>query len=94
MPLSIPNGPWEQLSMDFITGLPLTSSQNDMIWTIVDRFSKQAYFIPCKKTLSAPQDAKLFIKTIFPSPWFSLKLCFLTVMEDFAIIFGLLSSKL
>ena len=66
MPLPIPNGPWEQISMDFITGLPLTSSQNDMIWTIVDRFSKQAYFIPCKKTLSAPQAAKLFIKTIFP----------------------------
>ena len=54
MPLPIPDGPWEQISMDFITGLPLTSSKNDMIWTIVDRFSKQGYFIPCKKTLSAP----------------------------------------
>ena len=66
MSLPIPKGSWEEISMDFITGLPTTSSQNDMIWTIVDRFSKQAYFVPCKKTLSAPQAAKLFIKTIFP----------------------------
>ena len=47
--------------MDFITGFPTTSADNDMIWTIVDRFSnKQAYFIPCKKTLSAPQAARMF----------------------------------
>lgn len=38
-----------------------------MIWTIDDRFSKHAYFIPCKKTMSAPpQVAKLFINNIFP----------------------------
>ena len=66
MPLPIPNTPWEQISMDFITGFPLTSTKNDMIWTIVDRLSKQAYFISCHKTLSAPQATKLFIKTIFP----------------------------
>ena len=66
MPLPIPQGPWEEISMDFITGFPLTSQHNDMIWTIVDRFSKQAYFIPCKKTLSAPQAAKMFLNLIFP----------------------------
>lgn len=52
-PLPILNAPWEQISMDFITGFPLIASQNNMIWTIIDRFSKQAYFIPCKKTLIA-----------------------------------------
>ena len=66
MPLPIPQGPWEEISMDFITGFPLTSSHHDMIWTIVDRFSKQAYFIPCNKTLSAPQAAKMFLHLIFP----------------------------
>ena len=65
LPLPIPNGPWGEISMDFITGLPTTSSHNDMIWTIVDRFSKQAYFIACRKTLNAPLVAKLFIKTVF-----------------------------
>ncbi|MCO5588880.1 hypothetical protein L7F22_042841 [Adiantum nelumboides] len=66
MPLHIPRGPWEEISMDFITGFPLTSAHNDMIWTVVDRFSKQAYFIPCKKTPSAPQTAKMFLHLVFP----------------------------
>lgn len=66
MPLPIPQGPWEEISMDFITDFSTTSAHNDMIWTIVDRFSKQAYFIPCKKTLSAPQAAKMFLDLIFP----------------------------
>ena len=66
MPLPIPQGPWEEISMDFITGFPLTSAHHDMIWTIVDRFSKQAYFIPCNKTLSTPQAAKMFLDLIFP----------------------------
>ena len=61
MPLPIPKGHWEEISMDFITGLPTTSAHNDMIWTIVDRFSKQAYFISCKKTFTAPQVAKMFL---------------------------------
>ena len=46
IPLPISKGPWEEISMDFITGFPTTSTHNDIIWTIVDRFSKQAYFIP------------------------------------------------
>lgn len=65
MPLPILDGPWEQISMDFITGFPTTSSGYDMIWTIIDRFSKQAYFIPCKKTLTDVQAAHMFIKHIF-----------------------------
>ena len=66
IPLPIPKGPWEEISIDFIIGFPTTSTHNDMIWTIVDRFSKQAYFIPCKKTLTAPQAAKMFLELIFP----------------------------
>ena len=65
MSLPIPKNPWEDISMDFIIGLPITTNMNDMIWTIVDRFSKQAHFIPCKKTQGAPELARLFIKTIF-----------------------------
>lgn len=65
MPLPVPDFPWQHISMDFITGLPLTRAQHNMIWTIIDRFSKQAYFIPCKKTLSAKQAALLFLKHIF-----------------------------
>ena len=35
------------------------------IWNIVDRFSKQAHFIPVKKTIKAHHMANLFISHIF-----------------------------
>ena len=64
-PLPIPNVPWESISMDFIFGLPKSMQGNTGIWTIVDRFSKQAHFIPVKKTIKAHHMAKLFISQIF-----------------------------
>ena len=64
-PLPIPNAPWESISMDFIFGLPKSIHGNTGIWTTVDRFSKQAHFIPVKKTIKAHQMATLFISQIF-----------------------------
>ncbi|MCO5551149.1 hypothetical protein L7F22_004646 [Adiantum nelumboides] len=64
-PLPIPDSPWESISMDFIFGLPKSIHGNTGIWTIVDRFSKQAHFIPVKKTIKAHQMATLFISQIF-----------------------------
>ncbi len=51
-PLSIPHRPWSHLSMDFITGLPL-SQGNTTILVVVDRFSKAARFIPQPKLPTA-----------------------------------------
>lgn len=52
-PLHIPNRIWDEISMDFIDGLP-SSSGYTTIWVMVDRLSKFAYFIP----LSHPYNAK------------------------------------
>ena len=35
-PLEIPDGKWEIISMDFITGLPTTNHGHDAIWIILD----------------------------------------------------------
>jgi hypothetical protein len=35
-PLSIPSWKWDDISMDFIVGLPNTSRYHDSIWVIVD----------------------------------------------------------
>ncbi|MCO5571422.1 hypothetical protein L7F22_025162 [Adiantum nelumboides] len=64
-PLPIPDSPWESISMDFIFGFPKSIHGNIGIWTIVDRFSKQAHFIPVKKTIKAHQMATLFISQVF-----------------------------
>ncbi|MCO5564460.1 hypothetical protein L7F22_018121 [Adiantum nelumboides] len=64
-PLPIPDSPWESIFMDFIFGLPKSIHGNTGIWTIVDRFSKQAHFIPVKKTIKAHQMATLFISQVF-----------------------------
>ena len=63
--LPIPDGPWQSISMDFIFGLPKSIQGNTGIWMIVDRFSKQAHFLPVKKTIKAKHMANLFMFHIF-----------------------------
>jgi hypothetical protein len=50
--------------MDFIVGLPRTSTGYDFIWVIVDRLTKVAYIIPVKTTYSGARLAKLYMAWI------------------------------
>ena len=45
--------------MDLITNLP-TSERFDLVFTIVDGFSKYVTFIPCKALYTAPELAGIF----------------------------------
>jgi transposase InsO family protein len=56
-PLPIPAGAWQDLSMDFIEGLP-KSEGYDVILVTVDRFTKYAHFIPVKHPFTAPTIAR------------------------------------
>jgi hypothetical protein len=63
-PLSVPDWKWENISMDFITGLPTTQKENDSIWVIVDRLTKSAYFLSIKTKYRPPQDVDRYIAEI------------------------------
>jgi hypothetical protein len=63
-PLSIPSWKWDDISMDFIVGLPNTSRHHDSIWVIVDRLTKVAHFLPVHTTDKAHKYAELYIDRI------------------------------
>nr|ABA94346.1 retrotransposon protein, putative, Ty3-gypsy subclass [Oryza sativa Japonica Group] len=63
-PLQIPEWKWEEIGMDFITGLPRTSSGHDSIWVVVDRLTKVAHFIPVHTTYTGKRLAELYLSRI------------------------------
>jgi transposase InsO family protein len=62
-PLPIPQGPWQSISMDFITDLPL-SNGFDSILVVVDRFTKMAHFIACNKAILAKETADHILQQV------------------------------
>ena len=63
-PIQIPEWKWDDISMDFIVGLPRTSNGYDTIWVIVDRLTKSAHFLPIKKTITLEHLAELYVKEV------------------------------
>ncbi|XP_012487992.1 uncharacterized protein LOC105801206 [Gossypium raimondii] len=62
--VKIPLWKWECVTMDFVNGLPLTPTNEDSIWVIVDRLTKSAHSIPVRTDYSLHKLAKLYISEI------------------------------
>ena len=62
--LPIPVWKWENITMDFVVGLPRCTLGFDSIWVIVDRLTKSAHFLPVKVTYSTDKYARLYVSEI------------------------------
>ncbi|GJW76768.1 putative reverse transcriptase domain-containing protein [Tanacetum coccineum] len=60
----IPVWKWENITMDFVTKFPKTSSGQDTIWVIVDRLTKSAHFLPMKETDSMEKLTRQYLKEV------------------------------
>ena len=68
--LPIPERPFAEISLDFVTGLPgsrhpFTNREHDAVLVVVDRFTKYAQYIPTSKTLTSSGFAELFVYHVF-----------------------------
>lgn len=67
-PLPIPEQPWRDISLDFVTGLPEVNGYNAIL-NVVCRLTKMRHFIPCKADgelgTSAEETAKLMLTHVW-----------------------------
>ncbi|GKE57550.1 putative reverse transcriptase domain-containing protein, partial [Tanacetum coccineum] len=60
----IPVWKWENITMDFVTKLPKTSTGQDTIWVIIDRLTKSAHLLPMKETDSMEKLTGQYFKEV------------------------------
>src|SRR6267154_4883949 len=61
--LPVPEGLWQEVSLDFITQLPssyIGTKAYNAVLVVVDRYTKMARFIPTTTDIAAPEFAALF----------------------------------
>ena len=63
-PLPVPDLIWQHITMDFIEGLP-NSFGKQVIFVVVDRLSKAAYFIALQHPYTASDVAQCFMDNVF-----------------------------
>lgn len=62
--LPVPESAWQVVSLDFIEGLPLSSSFN-CILVVIDLFTKYGHFILLRHSFTAAGVAKSFFQTVY-----------------------------
>jgi len=66
-PLPVPDGPWQWVTLDFITDLPpsrLGAETYDTILVVMDKFTKMAHYIPTRKDIDAKTLGNIFLREV------------------------------
>ena len=63
-PIQIPQWKWDDISIDFIMGLPWIVDNYDMIWVDVDKFTNYVHFLLNKITCTMEHLAELYISEV------------------------------
>ena len=62
--IPIPQWKWENITVDFVSGFPLTQRKHDSVWVIVDRLTKSAHFLLVQLDYSMDRLAELYVNKI------------------------------
>ena len=60
----IPEEKWKEISIDFITDLPMSAGNKDTVLTIVDKATCMVHLVPCHKNITAVATAKLLWQNV------------------------------
>ena len=64
-PHSIPDSRWSVVSLDFVSGLPMTSRKHDSIFVFVDKLTKMVHLAATSKTCSTKHASQLFLQHVW-----------------------------
>ncbi|GJU98917.1 putative reverse transcriptase domain-containing protein [Tanacetum coccineum] len=62
--VKIPQWKWENLTIDFVTKLPKTTTDQDTIWVIDDRLTKFAHFLPMQEDDTLEKLTRQYLKEV------------------------------
>ena len=60
----IPESKWSEISIDFITDLPVSSRNRDSVLVVVDKATRMVHLAPCSKSINATDTGKLLWNTV------------------------------
>jgi hypothetical protein len=63
-PLDVPDGPWQVVRVDLVTGLP-ESNGYDVICTIINHYTHIVHTVPCKSMIGVNGMAEIYIHEVF-----------------------------
>lgn len=64
-PLTVPEGRWQSITMDFLSGIRTSVRGYDRILVVIDRLTKMAHFIPTVKKLNTMSCMDLLLEHVF-----------------------------